>query len=257
MTQGMSGSYVTLSHRWGSSGQRPLVTTTENISSHCAGIAPEVLPATFRDAIQVTRALGFEYIWIDSLCIIQDSIDDWVTESANMADIYMLASLTLAADFAEKSSVGLFHQEPARMPKVRQFTHADSEGNDHQIFVRRDFPYPGRGTVKPGNACYASEATSQLDTRGWVMQERLLSRRTVTFTNTELLWECCQSHVCSCAHEIGLYKPTGRESFESLYGVRTSIAFSARQWDWHHSIVTFLQRASSPFPPIVCQPSPA
>jgi hypothetical protein len=242
MTQGMSGRYVTLSHRWGSSEQRPLVTTTENISSHRAGITPELLPATFRDAVEVTRALGFEYIWIDSLCIIQDSVDDWVTESANMADIYMLSSLTLAADFAEDSSAGLFHQDPLRMPKVRQFTHPDGDGNNHQIFVRKDWPYPGRGPVRPGNACYASEAISQLDTRGWVMQERLLSRRTVTFTNTELLWECCRLHVCSCAHEVGLYKPTGRESFESLCEVRTSGEFFACQWQWYEIVTQFAAR---------------
>lgn len=86
LTRGERGPWVTLSHCWGS--QTPLTTTTETLQLRSQGIAPENLPATFRDAIQITRQLGFKYIWIDSLCILQDSRADWLVESSAMREIY-------------------------------------------------------------------------------------------------------------------------------------------------------------------------
>lgn len=65
-------------------------------------------PLTFRDAILITRRLGYQYLWIDSLCIIQDSIEDWQREAASMDYIYKHASLTIAAEAGGDSSAGIF-----------------------------------------------------------------------------------------------------------------------------------------------------
>ena len=70
-----SGPYVTLSHRWASSGQQVL-TTTNNIEAFKVQVT--MLPKTFRDAITVARRLGIRYLWIDSLCIVQDDSLDWI-----------------------------------------------------------------------------------------------------------------------------------------------------------------------------------
>lgn len=85
-SNGLRGRYVTLSHCWGSS--RPLVTDSTTYTSHLEGISFPSLPSTYQDAVTVTRALGHRYLWIDSLCIIQDSKADWETQCVRMDSIY-------------------------------------------------------------------------------------------------------------------------------------------------------------------------
>lgn len=69
---------------------------------------------TFQDALQVTRGLGFEYLRIDSLCIVQDDPSDWATESAKIADIYSSATLTIMAASASSGDDGCFQERPLR-----------------------------------------------------------------------------------------------------------------------------------------------
>ncbi|KAF2123162.1 heterokaryon incompatibility protein-domain-containing protein [Lophiotrema nucula] len=81
------GPYLCLSHCWGSS-SHPLRTLKENLSQHLASIDWDSLPATFKDAIHFTRRLGYQFVWIDSLCIVQDDLDDWREQAAQMANIF-------------------------------------------------------------------------------------------------------------------------------------------------------------------------
>lgn len=62
------------------------------------------LPPLFQDAIIITRQLGLRYLWIDSLCIIQDSLRDWETEAAKMASIYQNSYVTISATDASNGS---------------------------------------------------------------------------------------------------------------------------------------------------------
>ncbi|PQE07156.1 Heterokaryon incompatibility protein [Rutstroemia sp. NJR-2017a BVV2] len=79
-------------------GERPKTETTkDNIDCFKQALPMEELPQTFKDAITVTRQLGLQYIWIDSLCIIQHDQEDWFRESAKMGDIFESSSCTLAA----------------------------------------------------------------------------------------------------------------------------------------------------------------
>lgn len=251
-TRGARSAFVALSHRWGTKhdGYKSLTTTSANFHAHCHGIPLESLPKTFRDAVLITRELGLRFIWIDSLCIIQNSNEDWDFEASRMAQVYNNAYLTLAADLAPHSNVGLFvgtSGGQVQGPPVRQFSLVDETGHSRRIFVRRNWPVPGQtrareegsGAPQTGyltanvhrlltrikllafqprlrgkredspertdtlaKCCYASEASSQLKQRGWVLQEHLLSRRTVLFTNAELVWECRDRHVCSCGHTV-------------------------------------------------------
>jgi hypothetical protein len=70
-----TGKYVCLSHCWGNA--QLVKTLTNNIEGMKRGIALASLPKTFQDAVLMTRRLGIRYLWIDSLCIIQDDGDDW------------------------------------------------------------------------------------------------------------------------------------------------------------------------------------
>jgi hypothetical protein len=105
-----STQYVALSHRWGSVDSPALPRTLEsNLESHVHdGIRHEELPRTFRDTVNVTKGMGYKYLWIDSLCIIQDSSDDWKKEARRMAIIYDNAAFTIAAMDADDSTQGLF-----------------------------------------------------------------------------------------------------------------------------------------------------
>ncbi|KAF7941607.1 uncharacterized protein EAE97_006444 [Botrytis byssoidea] len=97
-------SYTTLSHCWGSN--HIIQTTSSTIKILYGGIRKADLPATFQDAISVVRALGLRFIWIDSLCIVQDSLDDWKHESVLMASIYSNCYVNIAATGAADSSKG-------------------------------------------------------------------------------------------------------------------------------------------------------
>ena len=95
--------HICLSHCWGS--YRPLKLEKATLEVFKSRISWNSLPLTFQDAISFARKLGVKYIWIDSLCIIQDDREDWERESANMAAIYQGLLLALAATRAESSSV--------------------------------------------------------------------------------------------------------------------------------------------------------
>ena len=99
--------YACLSHCWGT--KKLLVATTVKISTHLhTGLLVNSLPSTFRDAVTTCFNLGISYIWIDSLCIVQDDTDDWRTHSARMADIYENCFLTIAATNSSDVTGGLF-----------------------------------------------------------------------------------------------------------------------------------------------------
>lgn len=78
--------YLTLSHRWGPF--QPLKLERSSLADFRRGMPVSKLPKTFRDAITVARHLSVRYLWIDSLCIIQDSLDDWQNEASRMCGVY-------------------------------------------------------------------------------------------------------------------------------------------------------------------------
>jgi hypothetical protein len=99
---GEKGRYVALSYCWGS---KKFVTLNQaTLAAFEAEIDITTLPKTIHDAIQVTRSLGIPYLWVDSLCIVQDSPEDMEKELSKMSEIYMKASVTLSAASANDSS---------------------------------------------------------------------------------------------------------------------------------------------------------
>lgn len=86
----------------------PIMTTTENIDRFKAGIPIDAFPRTFRDAISVTQLIQCCFLWIDSLCIIQDNTEDWKNEASHMAEVYGNSYITLAATASVNSRGGLF-----------------------------------------------------------------------------------------------------------------------------------------------------
>lgn len=160
--------YIALSHRWGS---RMPKTTKENINSRKQSIDYDELPKTFQDSITVTRELGVKYLWIDALCIIQNDLEDWKRESRLMGDVFSSAYCTLSVRVTEREGF-LTNRPDRRCIKLQT-------GEYSPIFICEQI-----------DDFEQDVENAPLSRRGWVFQERVLSRRTIYFTNRQAYWEC-------------------------------------------------------------------
>lgn len=224
--------YMTLSHCWGLT--HPLLTTTTTtLASHLSQIPWSSLPILFRDAILLVRELGCRYLWIDSLCILQDSESDWLTESANMSSIYAHATLNIAATAQRDASVSLFRQrfhgqgfrelrvsaagrsaaglglrapmdtvEIGSLPlSLSSSLEGKEEGKGRgevQVPVYARIGHERSHETLFGEVEYFRTLKEPILGRAWVFQERLLSRRTLHFGSSEVLWECRSGCFCEC-----------------------------------------------------------
>lgn len=211
--------YVCLSHRWGDS--QPLSTTSATLEARKQSIPWEIVPKTFQDAVDMTRKLGIRYLWIDSLCIIQDDADDWNEQSSRMCDIYQNGFLTIAATRALGCEDSLL---PSFQHNVDGF---DEHGSRHQIAVRLKDTH-----------LYTERFSGSLLNRGWVFQERLLSRRMLHFGHDELFWECMECMTCECP--TGLFCP-GLD----IKSIRTRIPEGGTKEDRRTSWQTIVQGYTS------------
>lgn len=177
-SKGEQEPYNTLSHCWGSS--VGLTTTLNTLQSRKDGIVWTDLPKTFQDVITITHNMGIHYLWIDSLCIIQDSPDDWALQASRMADIYENSYLTIAATSATGSEQGFLdtRPEPYLVPSIADWSSCE-------VFVR---PYIDHrafaDTTRLSNRMMLQSAYPLLFRR-WAMQERLLCRRMLYWTSSE------------------------------------------------------------------------
>lgn len=149
--------YITLSHCWGKDKNPSYRTTTENVTSRLkAGIPWRELPPTFQDAILAARRLRIPYLWIDSLCIVQEGVDcDWAVESSKMADIYMNSFLNLSATSASSSLDGLSSSFELH-PRIVKTSWSGERGPGWYRIIDLSF---WRDRV----------ADAKVNTRGWVL----------------------------------------------------------------------------------------
>ncbi|KAH7409422.1 heterokaryon incompatibility protein-domain-containing protein [Cadophora sp. MPI-SDFR-AT-0126] len=181
--------YFTLSHCWGNI--KILKLTRENIQDfqHC--IPEDSLCKTFKDAVHITRMLGFQYLWIDSLCIIQNDVEDWRNEASKMSGVYGGSALNLAASAASDGRVGCFSsRNDAELQRTARYRIQCMKGSKVWTF----------NCIDP--TLYASCIQNcPLNQRGWTFQERFLSPRTLHFTKVQLYWECRAQIACEMYQE--------------------------------------------------------
>ncbi|KAF2246394.1 HET-domain-containing protein [Trematosphaeria pertusa] len=178
--------YLALSHCWGDA-SKVRKTTLSNLLQHCEGIQCSTLSKTFQDAILVTQLLGFRFLWIDSLCIIQDSREDFELECARMHTIYLNCDCMLSASDARSGDEG--------------FLTYWERGNTGQAEGTTAPPKP-RPALDPESACtvrirqgiswrqWSTLLAGPLSTRGWTFQERQLAPRILHYTRHGMMWEC-------------------------------------------------------------------
>ncbi|KAH8723185.1 heterokaryon incompatibility protein-domain-containing protein [Phaeosphaeriaceae sp. PMI808] len=198
------GEYVALSHIWGLG--QGLKTTKGNLESHLKGIAWSNLPKAFQEAVALTRALGIRYLWIDSLCLIQDDDQAKLEESVRMDEIFGNAFLTIAATSATDSG-----SQPLFSPKPQPFKiqATDNKGHLSKVYVREQ---PSHYSFKapfdegshmnewevPFNMSEEANLHTPLLKRAWAYVERLLSPRVLHFTKSEMILECREGYNCEC-----------------------------------------------------------
>lgn len=167
--------HVALSHCWGKGNQ--LCTTLATIQAHKKGIMIDNLPKTFKDAVKVVRALGLRYLWIDSLCIVQDDLEDWRREAGRMADVYRNAHFVLAASRSKSDHKGFLDTREA--PLIVTLP-SNSPGSEFFLNLRSR-PTPANPRPFDGEP---------LNQRAWCLQERYLARRILYYCKEQMFWEC-------------------------------------------------------------------
>lgn len=230
-THGKLARYACLSHRWpptNLASPPKYCLSTSNCRLYEESIDWEGLPTLFQDAIFVTQQLGLEFLWIDSLCIIQNDEEDKKREISSMAAIYSNCHVTIAANSGRNHLVTMFSTTGVGQRGVK-IPIEDNVGHKGHVYMRKPIchrigweksellPIAKWGDRRdwitdPAQAQIYSEKESELFTRAWVYQERLLSPRVLRFEHDELMFECNESLKCEC-----LNSPTRDAAPESRY----------------------------------------
>jgi len=211
------GIYIAFSYRWDLVAAKGFQTTEANLKAHEEEIKIDSLPKCMQDAIEVTRRLGVRYLWIDALCIVQDSESDWASESVKMAEVYKNCLLTIAAAVeAESDHCGLF--QPRKRLQTRPI-----EIDGPYAGARSRYIFADRRLTGDGARPYCT-----LDTRAWVLQEQVLPKRILSYTAAGLYWDCV-------THNASESFPDGIPEFYDPDTNRTSLRHF-KQLIFHHPL---------------------
>lgn len=255
--EGQAGQWIALSHTWG--GVVSFTTTKGTLAAHAEEIAMGELPATFRDAVLITRALGVRYLWIDSVCIIQDDPDDWRREAACMAHVFKNALLAISATTAANSHDGILRLRREAGREVRLRASCDAVDFDGTMVIR-PWLHPWTESV--------DSARSPLSNRGWVLQERILASRTLHYGEQQMFWEC-RTKVWSEGlltqpdasdldgggsgwewerNKLFLLPPAGAQELDAPYDERGKIDASVGSENWRiNNIVSYVLLCRHPY----------
>lgn len=157
-----------------------LHTITTNLAQNKTEIKLASLPVLIQDAIHVTRQLGYQHLWIDALCIIQDDQEDFTHETARVKEIISSADLTISTLIADNCHTGLFRPRPRRVMHPVPLDFAESSSH---LLGKSKAIFPEYTTKK-------TDSSGPVHTCAWTLQEQLLSPRILWFADGMLHWEC-------------------------------------------------------------------
>lgn len=188
--------YTALSYCWGT--RASFMLRKHNLEDMKKWLPVSLLPKTLRDACAITARLRLRYIWIDRLCIIQDSEDDWESESSKMADVYRNAWCTISATGSRDDNGGCyFHRNPLEIIPLKLASNPFIDGCfslDKETYYNPD---------------YNRMIYDYLGDRAWTFQERNLSRRILHFAKDEVYWRCRESGACETSPSLSTFTSTG------------------------------------------------
>lgn len=186
--------YVALSHPWGvpSNTNPHFCSTPDTIEDYLEELMDVELPATFKDAVRVTRELNKAYLWIDSICVIQGPEGDFKDEAEHMQDIFSSAYCVIAASSATGMDSGLLRLRASRSSVA--IPSGKSKNTKDQLYVSEILDDFKQDVID-----------SPLSQRGWVLQERALARRSIYFSNNQTYWECSDGIRCETGGKLNKY----------------------------------------------------
>ncbi|KAJ0164775.1 hypothetical protein CTA2_230, partial [Colletotrichum tanaceti] len=212
LTRGVRDAYAALSHCWGGAISPSL--TTETLGPFQNSIPVGSLPPNFRDAITITRQLGLRFLWIDCLCIQQDSRSDWEAESKKMGLVYRNSTVTISAMVSTGSKAGILKKDQGVIPVNREsITIGMSNTNgSSRISIRRKDPEEEN--------LRRLDTESALQTRGWTLQEYILSPRHILYGKSMVYWRCPQRFISPDGLSFGNKSP------DTVYKELTNVIYS-------------------------------
>jgi hypothetical protein len=223
-SSGASGQYAALSYCWG--GPQPLTCRTSNVADLMHAINPHDLARTVQDAIRVTKSLRLRYLWVDSLCIIQDSEEDKAKEIKTMGTIYENAWVTILAQNAAGAEGGFLDERP-------------QVGWEDAWF---QLPYPcpsgesGRIWARPRGHFGSETNKNPLNLRAWTLQERVLSPRCLIYGAYQLQWHC-RSAKYTCGGTLDGSDKRLRDILDVPHSSAPTNVLPVEDWPgqyWHH-----------------------
>ena len=179
----------------------------DNIESFTEGIDISQVPKTFRDVLKVAAKLKVRYLWIDSLCIVQDSTEDWQHEASLMSDVYTNSWCNIAATKALDGTDGCF-AERTFLDISQCVVEAKWDSHSSQVYV----------CWIPDIWDYAVNNQKLLQ-RGWVTQEMILSPRVLHFSEHQIFWECLELRACE-TFPAGISRHKGTKLSCHTYSLR-------------------------------------
>jgi hypothetical protein len=175
----LESQYAALSHRWGTN--KGFLLTSANFPQYLKSIPVSGLSSTLRDAVDTTRGIGLQYLWVDSMCILQDDPEDWACESATMAQVYGLSTCTIAAANSGSADGGCFVSRNQFRIRPCSIPNPFKTDSKYSFYVMSQHL----------NQIHERDVRDSLwYNRGWVFQERTLSPRLLIFGKTQMLWAC-------------------------------------------------------------------
>ncbi|KAJ5404022.1 hypothetical protein N7509_003893 [Penicillium cosmopolitanum] len=199
------GPYLALSYCWGN--HKNLKTLLNTKDKYSKLLPMEELPRTVKDSINVTRVLGFRYLWIDALCIVQDDEEMRNKELGRMGDVYRNALFTIYAKRGQSCDDGLFEDQDPRLYRPCQLKWLKTTERKTETYVTL--------------TCSLHEV-NHLENRGWVLQEEILSSRRLIF-GRQMSWACTTTTACET-------HPVPKKEHDPLTNEKSDSFSKLRMW---------------------------
>ncbi|KAF2117394.1 heterokaryon incompatibility protein-domain-containing protein [Lophiotrema nucula] len=231
-TKGQIGKYAALSYCWGNSSQTLLQSFT--LKSFSRRLNFDGFPQTIKDAILVTRSISIPYLWVDALCIVQDSEEDKAHEIGLMAQVFGNAYITIVASSANSASEGFLETRNAYEEGVTlPFRIGKNCFGSVKTYAKSWSPFDEEDLQKH---------VEPVNKRAWTLQEQLIARRLLMYEAHTLQWRCR-------ATTANLGQSLYHQKFNSYQRPKMLAQFildpKEAYRDWHQIVEEYSSRAAS------------
>jgi heterokaryon incompatibility protein (HET) len=221
--------YAALTYCWGSKedSKEQVTATTQSLPGMLSRIDDQRMSAALRDAISVTRSLSIPFLWVDALCIFQDSDDDWERQSSLMDKIYGNAHVTIGAAASNSCKEQFIHAKRKELYlSYRSRLNPEAEGVLRLVYLRA---VRENSVLKLDDAdvIHSNINKCKWNIRGWTYQEFTMSTRFLGFGSSALCFSCPTSG----HHMGGTERPSYRFHLASLESDEPASTDYYSMWD--------------------------